>query len=129
MAGVHPQQHSRAIFAHVPAHASWHLSRVLHGCLRAATEKPQKLGAQNEEKDSLLVVEAGSPRSRPRRATLPPEALGEGPSCLLQLPRAPLALRLVAVSRQSLPLWSHGFPSPPPAWVSPLASCNACHWI
>lgn len=50
-----------------------------------------------------------SPKSRPGDAELPPDALGEGPSCLLQVLGAPGTPRLVVMSLLFLPPRSHGF--------------------
>ena len=45
----------------------------------------------------LLALETGSRRSRAGRAVLPPEAPGDGPSCLLRLLQAPGVPGLMAI--------------------------------
>ena len=67
-------------------------------------------------------------RSRCSRAALPPEAPGEGPSCLFQLLGAPGVPGLVAASLPSLPLSSRGFSSVSVSLLFCLLE-GPCHWM
>ena len=69
---------------------------MVHGVLSwpscPASLGPHKLGGLKQEEVMFQTPEARSPGVC--RAGLPPEALGEGPSCLIQLLEAPVVLSL-----------------------------------
>lgn len=87
----------------------YHFYTELCSFPRIVITKSHKLGA---EIYPLLALETRHLRSDVDRATLPPQQVpGEGPSCLFQLPGAPLAPWLMAACLPSLSPLSHGLPS------------------
>ena len=88
-------------------------------CPGAAVTNDHRLGTSNIPYLSSSTLGTRHLRSRAPRAALPPEAPGEGPSCLFQVPGAPGGPGLVAASLLSLPLSSRGCSS---VSVSPLVS-------